>query len=219
MNQENEGSLNDSPYLTVIQTRKIAKPILSFSRRLINDENDGSSANRIAIKRSEPFGGTPVFALANKKCRCTNQVKIEESDNSPAKRKEKEAKIMKAVQKSDEDHNLIGDFTRPYLLPIALGKHSDLKTISPETLASLIQGNFKDVIESVTIIDARYPYEFDGGHVIGAKNIFEKQVLLKELLESQIQKFKDSSSEKNANEKRQILIFHCEFSSERGPTL
>jgi len=175
MNQEKDQGLDDSPYLTIIQTRKIAKPVLSFSRRLINDENDGSSANRVAIKRPESFSGTPVLGLANKKCRCSHQAKIEENDTSPAKRKEKEAKIMKAVQKSDEDHNLIGDFTRPYLLPIASGKHSDLKTISPETLASLIQGKFKDLIASITIIDARYPYEFEGGHVIGAKNIFEKK--------------------------------------------
>lgn len=61
------------------------------------------------------------------------------------------------------------------------------------------------------IIDCRYPYEYEGGHIRGAKNLYRKEDIIEEFLNTPM-KVKDSS-------KRQIIIFHCEFSSERGPKL
>lgn len=43
----------------------------------------------------------------------------------------------------------------------------------------------------------------------GALNIFEKEELIKKFLREPL----------NSKDKRQILIFHCEFSSKRGPTM
>lgn len=47
------------------------------------------------------------------------------------------------VDISATQEDLIGDFSRPYALPLILGKHDDLKTISCETLSKLLKGEFK----------------------------------------------------------------------------
>nr|CAD7424818.1 unnamed protein product [Timema monikensis] len=127
---------------------------------------------------------------------------------------ENEATIKNALQRSTIQPDLIGDFSKPFFLPLIPGRHQDLKTITPETLAALMNGGFADEVESYSIIDCRYPYEFEGGHIRGAKNIYTKEQILKELVENKnlIESSSDSS-------KRNIVVFHCEFSSERGPNL
>ena len=51
--------------------------------------------------------------------------------------------------------DLIGDFSKPFILPLMEGRHQDLKTISADTLASLLNGDFSDQVESYVIIDCR----------------------------------------------------------------
>jgi rhodanese-related sulfurtransferase len=150
--------------------------------------------------------------------------------------------------------NLIGDRTKQHILPvIQSNKHQDLHCISPETLVDVLNGNYSDQISECVIIDSRYPYEYDGGHIATALNLFTKEKLFEEMFirrlnfkNSSIHKFTSSystdslvtlantdcmetnsgvvvdtssSSAKFAPPKRSIVIFHCEFSSERGPSL
>ncbi|XP_035666308.1 M-phase inducer phosphatase-like isoform X1 [Branchiostoma floridae] len=110
-----------------------------------------------------------------------------------------------------EGHNLIGDFSKPYCLPLVKGKHQDLKSITPDTLVDLLQGLYSGQVQHFEIIDCRYPYEYKGGHIKGAKNIYRKDEVLSELLRNP-PKYSDSNE-------RHILVFHCEFSSERAPKL
>lgn len=93
------------------------------------------------------------------------------------------------------------------------GRHQDLKSISPETMGALLRGDFKETIESFKVIDCRYPYEFDGGHIRGAENLYTQEQILEQLVD-----IKTETPKVDTN-KRNILIFHCEFSSERGPKL
>ncbi|RZF43105.1 hypothetical protein LSTR_LSTR001283 [Laodelphax striatellus] len=126
-----------------------------------------------------------------------------------------EAKINYALSRSSEEE-LIGDFSQPFVLPLIKGTHEDLKNISSDTLADLINGRYEDQIATYQIIDCRFPYEFDGGHIKGARNIYTKDQLEKELIKTK-PTFLNTTNSFNA--KRHIIIFHCEFSSERGPTL
>ncbi|XP_044755129.1 M-phase inducer phosphatase-like [Coccinella septempunctata] len=73
-------------------------------------------------------------------------------------------------------------------------------------LADIITGKIRCV--AFKIIDCRYPDEYNGGHIDGALNIYMREQCF-EFLSQQYQK----------REKINILIFHCEFSSERGPNL
>uniref|UniRef100_A0A8D1K9F0 protein-tyrosine-phosphatase n=1 Tax=Sus scrofa TaxID=9823 RepID=A0A8D1K9F0_PIG len=66
----------------------------------------------------------------------------------------------------DSDHReLIGDYSKAFLLQTVDGKHQDLKYISPETMVALLTGKFSNIVERFVIVDCRYPYEYEGGHI------------------------------------------------------
>ncbi|XP_072858275.2 M-phase inducer phosphatase 2 [Pogona vitticeps] len=112
----------------------------------------------------------------------------------------------------DNDHReLIGDFSKAYLLQTVEGKHQDLKYISPEMMVAVLSGQFSNLIENCVIVDCRYPYEYEGGHIKGAVNLPLEKDVEEFLLKKPIVPF-DST-------KRVIVVFHCEFSSERGPRM
>ncbi|KAL5016399.1 hypothetical protein ScPMuIL_005988 [Solemya velum] len=116
--------------------------------------------------------------------------------------------VKAAVNRLTEEADLVGDGTGTHCLPTIAGKHNDLKSITPETLSDLMQGKYDDVVDQYEILDCRYPYEFEGGHIKGASNVYTKDGVA-ELL----------SSPPLSSDKRNVLIFHCEFSSERAPKL
>ncbi|GJQ88322.1 Cdc25 [Trypoxylus dichotomus] len=125
--------------------------------------------------------------------------------------------IKSALQRSSDEPDLIGDFSKQFCLPLIPGKHPDLKSISPATLALLVKGHFEESIANYKIIDCRYPYEYNGGHIRGAFNFFTKKQIFDELLNIKVKTCCDAREQEDT--KRDILVFHCEFSSERGPNL
>jgi len=148
------------------------------------------------------------------------QVSVPSPSNGPKLKlfrsnSESQVSIMKALSKSANiSEKLTGDLSRPIALPtVSFGKHPDLPSISHDTLADLMEGRYKDTINSYSIVDCRYPYEFDGGHIQEAVSWHNPQMVLDHLANK-----KDTSATLPAeSQKRDILIFHCEFSAERGP--
>lgn len=109
--------------------------------------------------------------------------------------------------------DLIGDFSKPWLLPtLESSKHPDLKSISVDTLAEVVKGKYSSQMASCRIIDCRYPYEFEGGHIKHAE-MWSHPEMVVENLKSQ----KGAPVITSDDSLRSILIFHCEFSAERGP--
>ncbi|CAG2193719.1 STG [Mytilus edulis] len=115
--------------------------------------------------------------------------------------------VKNAVSLLMDVDNVIGDGTAIFSLPTVKGKHSDLKSIDSNTLVGLQNGLYQDTVSGYQIIDCRYPYEYNGGHIKGAHNIYKEDDILQLLQAYQ------------PNTQRDILIFHCEFSSERAPKL
>ncbi|XP_071171044.1 M-phase inducer phosphatase 2-like [Mytilus edulis] len=70
--------------------------------------------------------------------------------------------IKSAVNKLSENDDFIADESRLHSLPTVTGKHSDLKSITPQTLADVVNGHYNDVISDYKITDCRYLYEFEG---------------------------------------------------------
>ncbi|KAM9207926.1 M-phase inducer phosphatase 2-like [Leptosomus discolor] len=153
----------------------------------------------VKTKRRRSMAGSPgeEAAAAEPKARllCSRSFYHEEMENLLA----------------NDHRELIGDFSKPYLLQTVEGKHPDLKYISPEMMVAVLTGQFNSLIESCVIVDCRYPYEYEGGHIKGAVNLPLEQDVEEFLLKKPIVPF-DAS-------KRVIVIFHCEFSSERGPRM
>lgn len=145
--------------------------------------------------------------------------------------------IMESLERDLTCTNLIGDRSRVHILPsIVSNKHPDLCCISPTTLVDVLNGVYDDRVKEVIIIDSRYPYEYEGGHITHALNIFTKERLYDEMFIKRSHKNiilnnstmdMDSSNEgvqsppdlAASDQKRSIIIFHCEFSSERAPSL
>ncbi|XP_015181258.1 PREDICTED: M-phase inducer phosphatase isoform X1 [Polistes dominula] len=142
-------------------------------------------------------------------------VSMKESFDDKFEDSQAHALIKSAIHRSVTDADLTGDFSKPCILPLAEGRHDDLKSISVDTLAALMRGDFKQYIDSFVIVDCRYPYEFDGGHIEGALNLYSKELIEQHLLDplTNIPEIQPNSI------KRRILVFHCEFSWERGPNL
>ncbi|XP_075698469.1 M-phase inducer phosphatase 3-like isoform X2 [Rhinoderma darwinii] len=108
----------------------------------------------------------------------------------------------------DNSDDLIGDFSKPYSLPVERGNHQDLKYITCNTLAHLLRGEYKDIVHTYHLVDCRYPYEYAGGHIKGAWNLYGEDQISEYFLKSPL-----------LSEGRRVVIFHCEFSSERAPKL
>ncbi|NWR81037.1 MPIP1 phosphatase, partial [Centropus unirufus] len=116
---------------------------------------------------------------------------------------------IESILDSDQ-RDLIGDFSKGYLFHTVDGKHQDLKYIDSEMIVSVLTGKFASSIEECVIIDCRYPYEYEGGHIKGAVNLHMEEDVEDFLLKKPIQP---------SENKRVIVVFHCEFSSERGPRM
>ncbi|XP_011302692.1 M-phase inducer phosphatase isoform X3 [Fopius arisanus] len=203
----------------------------SSTSRLSFDENRNSpypSPSPKSFKRPDhPTDCSPILV---KRCR-TQQREVEvsptSSPSSPApkytrhmlQRSHSEAEahdhIKSAVHRSTTDSDLTGDFSKTCILPLAEGHHEDLKSISAETLSALIRGEFSESVNSYKIVDCRYPYEYEAGHIDGALNLYTKE-LIEEYLMNPLTQTPQIQPDSN---RRNIIVFHCEFSWERGPNL
>jgi len=110
---------------------------------------------------------------------------------------------------------LTGDFSRELCLPLCPSKLSDLNAISPMTAVKVMNGEYNHVIYQFIIIDCRYPYEYEGGHIKDALNfplesdcagMFQNETL-------------STFSEQQNRGKRTVVLLHCEFSQMRGPNM
>uniref|UniRef100_A0A1I8ISZ8 M-phase inducer phosphatase n=1 Tax=Macrostomum lignano TaxID=282301 RepID=A0A1I8ISZ8_9PLAT len=124
-------------------------------------------------------------------------------------------KVDKAIASIDS-LNLIGNSEQQHSLPTVKEMDYGIRYVTAATVSGLLRGEFADRVPNYQIIDCRYPYEFDGGHIQGAINIYKQEDLLSTIVEPAVA----AAASGNAVESpRPVLIFHCEFSSERAPKL
>lgn len=144
----------------------------------------------------------------------TTEKRVHENEDDNSNLKDIHNMIMQSLDfESQSSSRLIGDRSRAHLLPCTTTiKHNDLSVITPNTFKKVLDGNYDNEIGKLIIIDARYPYEFEGGHIKEAKNVFTKEKLMEMFFENREKLYEDVEPGK-----RLIIVFHCEFSSERGP--
>lgn len=106
---------------------------------------------------------------------------------------------MEAIAESNTQPELV--------LPHHNVETDGLPRITQETLIDVLDGKYASQYDASQIIDCRFEYEFDGGHINGAQNCTDREG------------FANSFWSANAaGSKRTLLIFHCEFSEKRAPT-
>lgn len=102
------------------------------------------------------------------------------------------------------------------VLPCEKVSEDGLMRISVRTMNELIAGKYDSKIASYKVIDCRFDYEYQGGHIKGAININTTAEIEEYLLGEHADKPVPTCS--GDNQKKIILIFHCEFSAKRAPT-
>ncbi|KAI0070358.1 hypothetical protein K474DRAFT_1608847 [Panus rudis PR-1116 ss-1] len=102
------------------------------------------------------------------------------------------------------------------ILPCHRVKEDGLMRITPKTLNDLLDGVYSSQIVDYTIIDCRFDYEYNGGHIPGAININTTAGVEEFLLGNAVSKPVPSTS--GDPMKKNVLVFHCEFSAKRAPT-
>lgn len=83
---------------------------------------------------------------------------------------------------------------------------NSLPRISKETLIDVLDGKFNHLYEKFVIIDCRFEYEYEGGHIDGAVNFNDKEQLSLQLFDVE-------------PTSQALLIFHCEYSAHRAPIM
>ena len=78
-----------------------------------------------------------------------------------------------------------------------------------------MEGVYNSLIENYIIVDCRFDYEHNGGHIPGSINLNTNDAIEEYLLSSD----KPPCSRSGDGVGKTILIFHCEFSVKRAPTL
>uniref|UniRef100_A0A669F2I4 M-phase inducer phosphatase n=1 Tax=Oreochromis niloticus TaxID=8128 RepID=A0A669F2I4_ORENI len=185
-------------------------------RSLFRSPSMPSPVSRPSVKRADRPGdeNTPVRVKRRRSLAGTQVTTLEQNPESPRMVRSKsfcQAEIEKLLDSQAGSNELIGDFTKPFVLPTVDGKHQDLKYITSDMMVAALTGQFDHVVEQVIVIDCRYPYEFEGGHIKGALNLHQEEQVKDFLLKNPIVP--------SSPDKRIVIIFHCEFSSERGPRM
>lgn len=88
-----------------------------------------------------------------------------------------------------------------YPFPTEKGQY--VPFISATVLANMLNNEYSQ-LGRVIVVDCRFDYEFKSGHILGATNLRTK---------AQMMDLYNSYIGKNV-----VFVFHCEFSSSRGPT-
>ncbi|EJU05474.1 Rhodanese-like protein [Dacryopinax primogenitus] len=106
------------------------------------------------------------------------------------------------------------------ILPCLRVKDDGLMRITPETLETVLNGDYDAQLEALHIVDCRFDYEFAGGHIDGAVNLATADAAEDYFLRSGCGiPLPAPSTSRNYNGKKTVIIFHCEFSVKRAPTI
>ncbi|KRZ10809.1 M-phase inducer phosphatase 1-A, partial [Trichinella zimbabwensis] len=215
------------------------KSLLSGSLQSEGDENISPNENSFRIGQRKLFkiteeNDTPFSIRQRKRVafqelaseNVTNQTPqlkrrkslLEISQNCkryPFARCYSEADVGSAFQEGCDNRNFIGDYSTTHALPLLQAPRvPDLCSIDGRILVKLLNEEYSHIIEKYIILDCRYPYEYNGGHIKGAVNVFTQEQLKRFFFHE-----RNSETMKSSTESRQVVIFYCEFSQERGPRM
>jgi hypothetical protein len=88
-------------------------------------------------------------------------------------------------------------------------KNDLIPRINVDTLCNILDGHYREFYNDITVVDCRFEYEYKGGHINGAVNVSSQQELEEKFLQDR----------KFNKDKSKLIVFHCEFSSYRGPLM
>lgn len=115
------------------------------------------------------------------------------------------------------------------VLPCFNVKDDGLMRVSPQTVTDLLGGKYTNAIASFQLVDCRFEYEYQGGHIPGAVNLSTVEKVISHFLKpGQGQhaggkhlppRSQSGKADCFGNRKKHVLVFHCEFSAKRAPSM
>ncbi|XP_069339795.1 M-phase inducer phosphatase 3 isoform X4 [Eulemur rufifrons] len=188
-----------SPDLGEDQAEEISDELMGFSLEdqeasvnrscLYRSPSMPENLNRARLKQVVKFKDNPIPDKVKKKY-CSGHRELRKGLGLRKTASLCDINIPQMLEEDSKQGDLTGDFSK---------------------VAALLLGKFQDLIEKFYIIDCRYPYEYLGGHIQGALNLYSQEELYNFFLKKPIVPADP--------QKRIIVVFHCEFSSERGPRM
>lgn len=91
-------------------------------------------------------------------------------------------------------------------LPCFSVKDDPLRRITRETLCDVLDDRYHEHYDDFVIVDCRFEYEYEGGHISGAVNLNSIDTLEDRFFARPL-------------DRRQLIIFHCEYSAHRAPRM
>ncbi|CAH0049552.1 unnamed protein product [Clonostachys solani] len=166
-------------HLTGLGVFRHASPSNCHSRR----QSNPFLRNRKQVRRSLSMFEHPGDVMKSKS---------DDEETSPT--------TLQAVMDIEEAHEPV----LPYFLPD--DPTDTIPRISKETLLQVLDGKYAEHFDQKMIIDCRFEYEYEGGHIDGAVNHNDKDLLATQLF-------------KTPMNGRSLLVFHCEYSAHRAPLM
>ena len=114
------------------------------------------------------------------------------------------------------------------VLPCFNVKEDGLMRITPQTMTDLLAGKFTNAIMDFQVVDCRFGYEYEGGHIPGAINLSTVEKVVGHFLtpgqgrhagQPLPPRSQSGKADKFGNRRKHVLVFHCEFSCKRAPTM
>jgi len=115
-------------------------------------------------------------------------------------------------EEEEEEDGASNYFEYRPMLPLVRDSTTVLQTISPDTLHRALRGDFESYYDDIKVIDCRFPFEYAGGHIDGAHNLYSWDQMRDELFSSG-----SPTIQQHRTIARTLLVFHCEFSQKRAP--
>ncbi|QSZ33791.1 hypothetical protein DSL72_005363 [Monilinia vaccinii-corymbosi] len=182
-------SSNSPPAAIMAPPPRLSKPFTSVSSR-INGSPIGSHSRRTSNPLIRP----------RKQFRRSLSMFESSQDIVKDKKDETTSSNLHTVMDIDEIHQPI----LPHFFQE--GQPDSIPRIAKETLLEILDGKYDDEYDQRMIVDCRFEYEFEGGHIDGAVNYNDKELLTSQLFETNMPG-------------RTLLIFHCEYSAHRAPIM
>lgn len=151
--------------------------------------------------QENPFLDFQPDGVAHRKLICSVSSRYEHRENwvERVRRLTSQSSIVRSAPQPRDSHWNEVESGEVHTLPVlGLGTSDSISRISADVAASLI---LNEIERDFIFVDARFSYEYEGGHVIGALNL------------------NDIGKAKKLLKKPRLVIFYCEYSSARAPAL
>ncbi|EGE05519.1 M-phase inducer phosphatase [Trichophyton equinum CBS 127.97] len=190
----------DSPSVARSSTNGPPGPPRSRSSRALAQVPENGSPSYGAMRR-----GSNPFSRPRKLSRRSLSMFEHPEDVLKDDKEDTTMHASTALQSITDMESSAPTLTLPHFIPD--DQPDCLPRIENSVLVDIIDGKYNDQFDNITIIDCRFEYEYEGGHINGAVNYNDKEQLAEKLFTE------GEMKEKTA------LIFHCEYSAHRAPIM